>query len=107
MDQLSSGIFTSSSYDEDFRATLTNLAPAVETQKLTNPIGAMLSLDMFMINKGSIIQTNFIVCLLAFLSQLEPTSKAKALEDPDWVDAMQEEFNSIDQPASMELLPTT
>ncbi|GJX37070.1 putative ribonuclease H-like domain-containing protein [Tanacetum coccineum] len=30
MDQLSSGIFTSSSYDDDFRATLTNLAPAVE-----------------------------------------------------------------------------
>ncbi|GKC88275.1 hypothetical protein Tco_1148924, partial [Tanacetum coccineum] len=34
MDQLSSGIFTSSSYDDDFRATLTNLAPAVEV----NPV---------------------------------------------------------------------
>ncbi|GKC59204.1 putative ribonuclease H-like domain-containing protein, partial [Tanacetum coccineum] len=29
-DQLSSGIFTSSSYDDDFSATLTNLAPAME-----------------------------------------------------------------------------
>ncbi|GJT37579.1 putative ribonuclease H-like domain-containing protein [Tanacetum coccineum] len=34
MDQISSGIFTSSSYDDDFRATLTNLAPAVEV----NPV---------------------------------------------------------------------
>ncbi|GKA46792.1 hypothetical protein Tco_0739675 [Tanacetum coccineum] len=33
-DQLSSGIFTSSSYDDDFSATLTNLAPAVEV----NPV---------------------------------------------------------------------
>ncbi|GKD17083.1 hypothetical protein Tco_1206241, partial [Tanacetum coccineum] len=29
-EQISYGIFTSSSYDDDFRATLTNLAPAVE-----------------------------------------------------------------------------
>ncbi|GJR74255.1 putative ribonuclease H-like domain-containing protein [Tanacetum coccineum] len=34
MDQLSSGIFTSSSYDDDFRATLTNLAPVVDV----NPV---------------------------------------------------------------------
>ncbi|GKF49182.1 hypothetical protein Tco_0142433, partial [Tanacetum coccineum] len=33
-DQISSGIFTSSSYDDDFRATLTNLAPTVEV----NPV---------------------------------------------------------------------
>ncbi|GJY63961.1 putative ribonuclease H-like domain-containing protein [Tanacetum coccineum] len=33
-DQLSSGIFTSSSYDDDFSATLTNLAPTVEV----NPV---------------------------------------------------------------------
>ncbi|GKD85472.1 hypothetical protein Tco_1356626, partial [Tanacetum coccineum] len=30
-----------------------------------------------------------------FLSQLEPTSIAKALEDPDWVDAMQEEMQQF------------
>ncbi|GJV03169.1 hypothetical protein Tco_1336738 [Tanacetum coccineum] len=34
MDQLSSGIFTSSSYDDDFSATLTNLAPVVDV----NPV---------------------------------------------------------------------
>ncbi|GJY18555.1 putative ribonuclease H-like domain-containing protein [Tanacetum coccineum] len=38
MDQLSSGIFTSSSYDDDFRATLTNLAPVVDVN-LTPVIG--------------------------------------------------------------------
>ncbi|GKG38809.1 hypothetical protein Tco_0460521, partial [Tanacetum coccineum] len=30
-----------------------------------------------------------------FLSQLEPTSIAKSLEDPDWVDAMQEEMQQF------------
>ncbi|GKC05418.1 hypothetical protein Tco_0997028 [Tanacetum coccineum] len=35
-DQLSSGIFTSSSYDDDFSATLTNLAPAVEVNPVTD-----------------------------------------------------------------------
>ncbi|GJW31456.1 putative ribonuclease H-like domain-containing protein [Tanacetum coccineum] len=34
MDQLSSGIYTSSSYDDDFSATLTNLAPVVDV----NPV---------------------------------------------------------------------
>ncbi|GJX22792.1 putative ribonuclease H-like domain-containing protein [Tanacetum coccineum] len=34
MDQLSSGIFTSFSYDDDFSATLTNLAPAVEVHPI-------------------------------------------------------------------------
>ncbi|GKF96427.1 hypothetical protein Tco_0289162, partial [Tanacetum coccineum] len=33
-DQLSSVIFTSSSYDDDFSATLTNLAPAVEVNSV-------------------------------------------------------------------------
>ncbi|GJR07086.1 putative ribonuclease H-like domain-containing protein [Tanacetum coccineum] len=63
-DQLSSGIFTSSSYDDDFSATLTNLAPAVEV----NPVPT---------------------------KRLEPTSIAKALEDPDWVAAMQEEMQQF------------
>ncbi|GKG61840.1 hypothetical protein Tco_0623557, partial [Tanacetum coccineum] len=33
----------------------------------------------------------YLVGYACFLSQLEPTSIAKALEDPDWVDVMQEE----------------
>ncbi|GJT41380.1 hypothetical protein Tco_0941245 [Tanacetum coccineum] len=37
-DKLSSGIFTSSSYDDDFSATLTNLAPAVEVNPVSYKI---------------------------------------------------------------------
>ncbi|GJR90950.1 putative ribonuclease H-like domain-containing protein [Tanacetum coccineum] len=40
--------------------------------------------------------TDQLHCLSAcFLSQLEPTCIAKALEDPDWVDAMQEEMQQF------------
>ncbi|GJS84793.1 putative ribonuclease H-like domain-containing protein [Tanacetum coccineum] len=40
--------------------------------------------------------TDQLHCLFAcFLSQLEPTSIAKALEDPDWVAAMQEEMQQF------------
>ncbi|GKE08348.1 putative ribonuclease H-like domain-containing protein, partial [Tanacetum coccineum] len=105
------GIFSSSSYDDDF---------------------GVLLLAMFMINKGTITQTIYIVCLLGdltspvqtrgtlkkskfgasafvsyvhdqqrnnhtdylhclfacFLSQLEPSSVAQALNDPAWVEAI-------------------
>ncbi|GKC40908.1 hypothetical protein Tco_1053292, partial [Tanacetum coccineum] len=81
MDQLSSGIFTSSSYDDDFRATLTNLAPAVEV----NPVPTK--------RVNTIHPQSQILGDLA--SPLEPTSIAKALEDPDWVDAMQEEMQQF------------
>ncbi|GJT34924.1 putative ribonuclease H-like domain-containing protein [Tanacetum coccineum] len=73
-DQLSSGIFTSSSYDDDFSATLTNLAPAVEV----NPVPT---------------------------KRLEPTSIAKALEDPDWVAAMQEEMQQFINQKVWKLVP--
>ncbi|GJY47442.1 putative ribonuclease H-like domain-containing protein [Tanacetum coccineum] len=45
-------------------------------------------------------------CLSAcFLSQLEPTSIAKALEDPDWVDAMQEEMQQFINQQVWKLVP--
>ncbi|GJY90602.1 hypothetical protein Tco_0505798 [Tanacetum coccineum] len=75
MDPISSGIFTSSSYDDDFRATLTNLAPAVEV----NPVP----------------------------TKREPTSIAKALEDPDWVAAMQEEMQQFINQQVKETCPLT
>ncbi|GJT52453.1 putative ribonuclease H-like domain-containing protein [Tanacetum coccineum] len=40
-----------------------------------------------------------------FLSQLEPTSIAKALEDPDWVDAMQEEMQQFINQQVWKLVP--
>ncbi|GJT64341.1 putative ribonuclease H-like domain-containing protein [Tanacetum coccineum] len=50
--------------------------------------------------------TDHLHCLSAcFLSQLEPTSIAKALEDPDWVDAMQEEMQQFINQQVWKLVP--
>ncbi|GJU33330.1 putative ribonuclease H-like domain-containing protein [Tanacetum coccineum] len=134
MDQLSSGIFTSSSYDDDFRATLTNLAPAVEVNpvptKRVNTIhpqsqilGDLASPVLtrsrahkskfgesafigYVQDQQRINHTDQLHCLSAcFLSQLEPTSIAKALEDPDWVDAMQEEMQQFINQQVWKLVP--
>ncbi|GJT43862.1 putative ribonuclease H-like domain-containing protein [Tanacetum coccineum] len=123
-DQISSGIFTSSSYDDDFRATLTNLAPAVEVNPvptkrvntihpqsqilgdLASPVLTRSRAHKSKFGESAFIgyiqdqqrtnHTDQLHCLSAcFLSQLEPTSIAKALEDPDWVDAMQEEMQQF------------
>ncbi|GJT70587.1 ribonuclease H-like domain-containing protein [Tanacetum coccineum] len=123
-DQISSGIFTSSSYDDDFRATLTNLAPAVEVNPvptkrvntihpqsqilgdLASPVLTRSRAQKSKFGESAFIgyiqdqqrtnHTDQLHCLSAcFLSQLEPTSIAKALEDPDWVDAMQEEMQQF------------
>ncbi|GKF82389.1 ribonuclease H-like domain, reverse transcriptase, RNA-dependent DNA polymerase [Tanacetum coccineum] len=60
---------------------------------------------MFMINKETITQTIYIVCLLVFLSQLEPSSVAQALNDPDWVEAMQEEMQQFINQKVWKLVP--
>ncbi|GJX88083.1 putative ribonuclease H-like domain-containing protein, partial [Tanacetum coccineum] len=50
--------------------------------------------------------TDQLHCLSAcFLSQLEPTSIAKALEDPDWVAAMQEEMQQFINQKVWKLVP--
>ncbi|GJW60161.1 hypothetical protein Tco_0109496 [Tanacetum coccineum] len=108
MDQLSSGIFTSSSYDDDFRATLTNLAPAVEVNPvptkrvntihpqsqilgdLASPVMTRSRAQKSKFGESAFIgyiqdqqrtnHTDQLHCLSAcFLSQLEPTSKQKHL----------------------------
>ncbi|GJT22203.1 ribonuclease H-like domain-containing protein [Tanacetum coccineum] len=123
-DQLSSGIFTSSSYDDDFSATLTNLAPAVEVNPvptkrvntihpqsqilgdLASPVLTRSKAQKSKFGESAFIgyiqdqqrtnHTDQLHCLFAcFLSQLEPTSIAKALEDSDWVAAMQEEMQQF------------
>ncbi|GJR12550.1 putative ribonuclease H-like domain-containing protein [Tanacetum coccineum] len=71
----SPGIFSSSSYDDEFGADLNNLASTVEQRDN---------------------HTDFQHCMFAcFLSQVEPRSVAQALEDPSWVDAMQEEMQQF------------
>ncbi|GJS70037.1 putative ribonuclease H-like domain-containing protein [Tanacetum coccineum] len=133
-DQLSSGIFTSSSYDDDFRATLTNLAPAVEVNPvptkrvntihpqsqilgdLASPVMTRSRAQKSKFGESAFIgyiqdqqrtnHTDQLHCLSAcFLSQLEPTSIAKALEDPDWVDAMQEEMQQFINQQVWKLVP--
>ncbi|GJX88087.1 putative ribonuclease H-like domain-containing protein [Tanacetum coccineum] len=133
-DQLSSGIFTSSSYDDDFRATLTNLAPAVEVNPvptkrvntihpqsqilgdLASPVLTRSRAHKSKFGESAFIgyiqdqqrtnHTDQLHCLSAcFLSQLEPTSIAKALEDPDWVDAMQEEMQQFINQQVWKLVP--
>nr|GEV46946.1 hypothetical protein [Tanacetum cinerariifolium] len=47
-------------------------------------------------NQNKTNHTDHLHCFFAcFLSQLEPSSMAKALEDPDWVAAMQEEMQQF------------
>nr|GEU59626.1 putative ribonuclease H-like domain-containing protein [Tanacetum cinerariifolium] len=68
------GIFSSSSYDDEFDTALNNDASSVERDN----------------------HTDFQHCLFAcFLSLVEPRSVAQALEDPSWVYAMQEEMQQF------------
>ncbi|GJX97124.1 putative ribonuclease H-like domain-containing protein [Tanacetum coccineum] len=50
--------------------------------------------------------TDYLHCLFAcFLSQLEPSSVAQALNDPDWVEAMQEEMQQFVNQDVWKLVP--
>ncbi|GKE85568.1 putative ribonuclease H-like domain-containing protein, partial [Tanacetum coccineum] len=133
-ERLSSGIFTSSSYDEDFSATLTNLAPIVEVSPvptkrvntvhpqsqiigdLASPIQTRSRVHKSKYGESAFIgyiqdqqrtnHTDQLHCLFAcFLSQLEPTSIAKALADPDWIVAMQEEMQQFFNQQVWKLVP--
>ncbi|GKF60213.1 putative ribonuclease H-like domain-containing protein, partial [Tanacetum coccineum] len=66
-------------------------------------------LDDFVQIKGG-ISCNTLTCSLYHKSvikrtKLEPTSIAKALEDPDWVDAMQEEMQQFINQQVWKLVP--
>nr|GEW37110.1 putative ribonuclease H-like domain-containing protein [Tanacetum cinerariifolium] len=70
----SPGIFSSSFYDDEFGTTLNNVASNMERDN----------------------HTDFQHCLFAcFLSQVKPRSVAQALEDPSWVDTIQEEMQQF------------
>ncbi|GKD69118.1 hypothetical protein Tco_1323208, partial [Tanacetum coccineum] len=117
----SPGIFSSSSYDDEFGADLNNLASTVEVSPVaTKRINTIHHQSLIIGDHTSAVQTrskvnktttgesafisyihnqqrdnhtDFQHCLFAcFLSQVEPRSVAQALEDPSWVDAMQEEM---------------
>nr|GEY06783.1 hypothetical protein [Tanacetum cinerariifolium] len=75
-DCLKSGIFTSSSYDEElFGPDANNLASSVDRRN------NHLDFQLYMFS--------------CFLSQDEPTTVAQALADPDWVEVMQAEMQQF------------
>nr|GEV25522.1 hypothetical protein [Tanacetum cinerariifolium] len=92
--QHTAGIFSSSSYDDDFCADVTNLeSNVVVDPKSKFGKSAFIS---YVHNQNRTNHVDHLHCLFAcFLSQLEPSSVATALADPDWVAAMQEEMQQF------------
>nr|GEW63287.1 putative ribonuclease H-like domain-containing protein [Tanacetum cinerariifolium] len=113
------GIFSSSSYDDDFCADVTNLASTVVVDPIAtkqSPVQTRGTVQKSKFGESAFIsyvhtqnRTNhadYQHCLFAcFLSQLEPSSVAKALEDPDWVAAMQEEMQQFYHQQVWKIIP--
>nr|GEX04713.1 ribonuclease H-like domain, reverse transcriptase, RNA-dependent DNA polymerase [Tanacetum cinerariifolium] len=97
--QPKAGILSSSSYDDDFCADVTNLAFTVVVDPVATKRKSKFGESIFISsihNQNRTTHTDHLHCLFTcFLSQLEPSSVAKALEDPDWVAAMQEELQQF------------
>ncbi|GJZ31662.1 putative ribonuclease H-like domain-containing protein [Tanacetum coccineum] len=117
------GIFSESTYDADFGGSVTNLATIaidpVSIKKvhtihlisqiigdITSPVLTRGTLKKSKFGESALAvyvhdqqrnnHTDYLHCLFAcFLSQLEPSSVAQALHDPDWVEAMQEEMQQF------------
>nr|GFA44852.1 hypothetical protein [Tanacetum cinerariifolium] len=132
--QPTAGIFSSSSYDDDFCVDVTNLALNVAMDpvatkrvntihpqshiigKLQSPVQTRSTVQKSKFDESAFIsyvrnqnrtnQVDHLHCLFAcFLSQLEPSSVAKALEDPDWVADMQEEMQQFYNQQVWKLVP--
>ncbi|GKA07131.1 putative ribonuclease H-like domain-containing protein [Tanacetum coccineum] len=94
------GIFSESTYDADFGGSPTNLAPTIAVDPVPTRRGTLKkskfgesALAGYVHDQQRNNHTDYLHCLFAcFLSQLEPSSVAQALNDPDWVEAMQEEM---------------
>ncbi|GJZ56079.1 putative ribonuclease H-like domain-containing protein [Tanacetum coccineum] len=128
------GIFSESSYDADFGGSITNLAPHIDvdpapTRRVhtVHPISQIIGdISSPVLTRGSLKKskfgesalagyvhdqqrnnhTDYLHCLFAcFLSQLEPSSVAQALNDPDWVEAMQEEMQQFVHQEVWKLVP--
>ncbi|GKE44789.1 putative ribonuclease H-like domain-containing protein, partial [Tanacetum coccineum] len=97
----SPGIFSSTSYDDEFGADLNNLASIVEVSPVaTKWINTVHPQSLIIGEPNSSVQTRSQVhkkttSETAFL--VEPRSVAQALEDPSWVDAMQEEMQQQEE----------
>ncbi|GJU30897.1 putative ribonuclease H-like domain-containing protein [Tanacetum coccineum] len=129
-----SDIFTSSLYDDDFGGTVTNLAPSIVVDSvptkrvntihpqsqilrdLTSPVQTRGTLKKSKFGASAFVSyvhdqqrnnhTDYLHCLFAcFLSQLEPSSVAQALNDPAWIEAMQEEMQQFVNQDVWKLVP--
>ncbi|GJT47368.1 putative ribonuclease H-like domain-containing protein [Tanacetum coccineum] len=124
-DNPGSGMFTSSSYDdEEPRADLTNMSSTENVnptstkrvksahpssliiRDIASPVQTRSRVNKSSNGESALVcyikdqrrnnHTDFHHCLFAcFLSQTEPRSVAQALEDPSWVEAMQEEMQQF------------
>nr|GEY21700.1 hypothetical protein [Tanacetum cinerariifolium] len=109
----SPGIFSSSSYDDEFGAALNNEAFIVEASLVaTKRINTIHSQSLITGDPTSAVQTRSKV---KKTTTVKPKSVAQALEDPSWVDAMQEEMQQfkfqnvwvlVDLPASKYAIET-
>ncbi|GKA00529.1 putative ribonuclease H-like domain-containing protein, partial [Tanacetum coccineum] len=90
------GIFSSSSYDDEFGADLNNLASTVEVSPVaTKRINTIHPQSLIIRDHTSAVQTRLLLVNKTTTVQVEPRSVAHALEDPSWVDAMQEEMQQF------------
>ncbi|GKA79794.1 putative ribonuclease H-like domain-containing protein, partial [Tanacetum coccineum] len=128
------GIFSESTYDADFGGSPTNLAPTIAVDPVptrrvhtVHPISQIIGdITSPVLTRGTLKKSKFGECALAgyvhdqqrnnhtdylhclfacFLSQLEPSSVAQALNDPDWVEAMQEEMQQFVNQDVWKLVP--
>ncbi|GJW58465.1 putative ribonuclease H-like domain-containing protein [Tanacetum coccineum] len=105
-DQLSSGIFTFFFMDDDFRFLVNLASPVLTRSRAQKSKFGESAFIGYIQDQQRTNHTDQLHCLFAcFLSQLEPTSIAKALEDPDWVAAMQEEMQQFINQKVWKLVP--
>ncbi|GJY02389.1 putative ribonuclease H-like domain-containing protein [Tanacetum coccineum] len=126
--------FSESTYDADFGGSVTNLAPTIAVDPVptrrvhtVHPISQIIGdITSPVLTRGTLKKskfgesalagyvhdqqrnnhTDYLHCLFAcFLSQLEPSSVAQALNDPDWVEAMQEEMQQFVNQDVWKLVP--
>ncbi|GKA14195.1 putative ribonuclease H-like domain-containing protein [Tanacetum coccineum] len=128
------GIFSSASYDDDFGGAVTNLATSVVVDSvltkrvnnihpqsqilgdLTSPVQTRGILKKSKFGASALVSyvhyqqrnnhTDYLHCLFTcFLSQIEPSSVAQALNDPAWIEAMQEEMQQFVNQEVWQLVP--
>nr|GEY14296.1 putative ribonuclease H-like domain-containing protein [Tanacetum cinerariifolium] len=89
----SPGIFSSSSYDDEFSAALNNVASTMEVSLVaTKRINTIHPQSLIIRDPNLAMQTRSKV---KQTTTVEPSSVAQALEDPSWFDAMQEEMHQF------------